>query len=72
MVALALLDGELTVDSFSEQRRAHPHLCPLMAKVRIVEDPQLTREHAGNAALTVSPRDRPARGPAEHQELAVA
>jgi 2-methylcitrate dehydratase len=43
----ALADGELTVDSFSEARIGDPLLRPLLQKIVVQEDPQLTREHAG-------------------------
>lgn len=47
LVAAALVDGDLNVDSFSEQRLADPALRPLMQKIVVRDDPELTREHAG-------------------------
>lgn len=47
VIAVALADGELTVDSFTEARIADPALRPLMQKIVVREDPELTREHAG-------------------------
>lgn len=47
LVAVALVDGELTVDSFAAARIADPALRPLMQKIVVREDPDLTREHAG-------------------------
>jgi 2-methylcitrate dehydratase len=46
-IAVALADGELTVDSFGERRLDDPSLRPLMQKIVAQEDPRLTREHAG-------------------------
>jgi 2-methylcitrate dehydratase len=47
IIAAALADGELTVDSFSHERMGDPALRLLMQKVVVKADPQLTREHAG-------------------------
>lgn len=47
LVAAALVDGDLTVDSFNEERLADPALRPLMQKITVRDDPELTREHAG-------------------------
>jgi 2-methylcitrate dehydratase len=46
-IAAALLDGELTVESFGELRIRDPRLQSLMQKIVVQEDPRLTREHAG-------------------------
>ena len=46
-LAVSLLDGDLTVDSFSEARRNDPRLRSLIHRVRVEEDPKLTRTHAG-------------------------
>jgi len=47
VVAAALVDGALTPDSFAEDRIADPVLRALMQKIVVREDPELTREHAG-------------------------
>lgn len=47
LVAAALVDGDLNVDSFNESRLADPALRPLMQKITVRDDPELTREHAG-------------------------
>ncbi|KAB2965783.1 MmgE/PrpD family protein [Zoogloea sp.] len=47
LVAAALVDGDLNVDSFSASRLADPALRPLMQKIVVRDDPELTREHAG-------------------------
>jgi len=47
VVAAALADGGLSPDSFTDQRVSDPALRPLMQKIVVREDPQLTREHAG-------------------------
>lgn len=47
LVAAALVDGDLNVDSFNEERLADPALRPLMQKITVRDDPELTREHAG-------------------------
>jgi 2-methylcitrate dehydratase len=46
-IAAALLDGELTVESFSEHRLRDPRLRALMQKIVVQDDPRLTREHGG-------------------------
>jgi 2-methylcitrate dehydratase len=46
-IAAALLDGDITVDSFSDARRGDRALRSLMPKIVAQEDPRLTREHAG-------------------------
>jgi 2-methylcitrate dehydratase len=47
LVAVALVDGDVTVDSFSEARISDPALRPLMQKIVVIDDPELTAEHAG-------------------------
>lgn len=47
LAALALIDGAVSPDSFSEQRIFDPATRALMQKIRIFEDPELTRSHAG-------------------------
>lgn len=46
-VAAAMIDGDLTVDSFRDERLRDPRLRALMQKIVVQEDPELTREHAG-------------------------
>ncbi len=40
--AVALVDGQITAEQFTSQRLADPALLDLVARTRIVEDPQLT------------------------------
>jgi 2-methylcitrate dehydratase len=47
LVAVALSDAEITPESFSDERIRDPALRPLMQKITVREDPELTREHAG-------------------------
>ena len=47
LLAVALMDGELTLESFTAERLRDPSLRPLMQKIAVVEDPEMTREHAG-------------------------
>ena len=47
LLAVALLDGHLTVDSFSQERLADRQVNELMQKIRVIDSPALTREHAG-------------------------
>ena len=47
MLAVALMDGDVVPGSFSDARRADPALRALMQRVSVHEDPELTREHAG-------------------------
>lgn len=47
VIAAALIDGALTLESFTPERIRDPALRPLMNKVVVQEDPELTREHAG-------------------------
>jgi len=43
MLAVALVDGRLTPASFEPKRYLDPSLRPLMNRIRVVEDPELTR-----------------------------
>jgi 2-methylcitrate dehydratase len=43
MLAVALVDGRLTPASFEPQRYLDPGLRPLMSRIRVAEDPELTR-----------------------------
>jgi 2-methylcitrate dehydratase len=65
-LARALVDGDVSVDSFTEARIADPTLRPVMAKIHITEDPQLTEEYrpagmevagAPHTVLTVTRND---------------
>lgn len=47
VLAVALLDGEVTPASFGDERRDDPALRALMQRITVREDPALTREHAG-------------------------
>lgn len=47
VLALALLDGEVTPASFGDERRDDPALRALMQRISVCEDPALAREHAG-------------------------
>ena len=44
LLAVALRDGEITVESFSPSRIADPSLRPLMNKIAVTADPELTRQ----------------------------
>jgi 2-methylcitrate dehydratase len=44
MLAVALSDGEISVESFSEQRIRDPKLPPLMDRIKISENPEFTRK----------------------------
>jgi len=46
-LAVALLDGEVTPASFGDERRDDPALRALMQRISVSEQPELTREHAG-------------------------
>jgi 2-methylcitrate dehydratase len=43
MLAVALVDGRLTPASFEPKRYLDPSLRPLMSRIRVAEDPELTR-----------------------------
>lgn len=45
VVAVALIDGAVTPESFSEARLEDPELRPLMARIEVSEDPGMTREY---------------------------
>jgi 2-methylcitrate dehydratase len=42
LLTVALVDGDLTIDSFTDERIADPALRPLMAKIRITENEEFT------------------------------
>lgn len=65
LLAVTLVDGELTLDSFSAERIADPALRPVMAKVRVTENKDYTAayrrpgmELAGAPQVTVRVRRR--------------
>ncbi len=47
LAAVALIDGDITLASFAEERLADPALHALMDRITVIEDGQLTRAHAG-------------------------
>ena len=47
LAAVALVDGAVTPDSFTAGRIADPALRPIMQKVRVLDSPDLTQQHAG-------------------------
>lgn len=47
LAAVALADGVVTLDSFTEARIRDPALRPLMQRITVEEDPELSRRHAG-------------------------
>lgn len=52
LVAAALTDGRLTPDSFTSSRVRDPALRPLMGKISVVHDPELTRAYRDGGAMT--------------------
>ena len=44
-VAVALLDGTVTLESFDEKRLHNPALCALMQKVRVVREPEFVDQY---------------------------
>ena len=59
VIAVALADGRVTKASFSPDRVSDPALRPLMARMTVVEDPEITRTWTSKPAydFTVSLRD---------------
>ena len=47
LLALGLVDGRITADSFSDERISDPALRPLMQKIRVSENKDYTREFPG-------------------------
>lgn len=47
LIAVALVDGEITLNSFTAKRISDPMLRPIMQKINIVESLEMTREHFG-------------------------
>lgn len=56
VVAIALLDGEVTSRSFSEARRASPAVVNLMKKVRVNESAELSAEYPESAPCRIKLR----------------
>ena len=47
LLAAALVDGTIDLDSFSAERIADPKLRPIMKKINIISSKEMTAEHAG-------------------------
>jgi 2-methylcitrate dehydratase len=47
LIAIALVDGEITLDSFTDERISDPQLRPIMQKINVIESAEMSREHAG-------------------------
>lgn len=47
LIAVALVDGEITLDSFTDERISDPRLRPIMQKINVIESAEMTQEHAG-------------------------
>ncbi|MEH6549067.1 MAG: MmgE/PrpD family protein [Pseudomonadales bacterium] len=47
LVAVALADGKITLDSFTDERISDPRLRPMMKKINVIESSEMTKEHAG-------------------------
>lgn len=56
LIAVALADGEVTLDSFQPARVADPALRPLMQRIRVVEDPASSRLHPARQPVGVTIR----------------
>jgi 2-methylcitrate dehydratase len=47
LLAVALVDGEVTLESFTRERISDPRLRPIMQKIKVIESSEMTHEHAG-------------------------
>lgn len=47
LIALALVDGEITLDSFTDEKISDPRLRPIMQKINVIESSEMTLEHSG-------------------------
>lgn len=47
LVAVALMDGKITLDSYTDVRISDPRLRPIMEKINVIDSPEMTHEHAG-------------------------
>jgi 2-methylcitrate dehydratase len=61
MLAVALVDGRLTPASFEPQRYLDPGLRPLMSRIRVAEDPELTRRFPQELASRIEVTTRSGR-----------
>lgn len=55
LLAVALVDGDITTESFTETRIADPALRPVMRKVSVTENPAYTAEYRKGSAMTADP-----------------
>jgi len=53
MLAVALVDGRITPASFEPKRYLDPSLRPLMNRIRVAENPDLTRRFPGELASQI-------------------
>lgn len=59
LLAVALVDGAITLDSFSEERISDPSLRPLMARISIQENPEYTAAYRPEGGtIAAEPRSR--------------
>jgi 2-methylcitrate dehydratase len=58
MAAVALTDGTVTVESFSPARFADPALRPLMRRISVSEDPEITANWVADPAHRIEIRLR--------------
>jgi 2-methylcitrate dehydratase len=56
LLAVALVDGQVTLSSFEEQRILDPALRPVMNKISVREDPQLTAQFATRPQARITVR----------------
>ena len=61
MLAVALVDGRLTPASFEPARYLDPALRPLMNRIRVAEDPELTRRFPRELASRIEVTTRSGR-----------
>ena len=47
LLAVALVDGEITLDSFTAERISDPLLRPIMQKIKVIQSSEMTKEHKG-------------------------
>src|SRR5262249_47226314 len=52
--AVALVDGRITADQFSDERLADPALLALVSRTTVIEDPQLTAGYPAGTANRVT------------------
>lgn len=51
LIAVALIDGDITLDSFSEERISDPRLRPIMQKINVVYSSKMKQEHSGELPM---------------------